>query len=337
MKLIEGKKFFLIAEIGNNHEGSMKNAIKLVKQAKISGADAVKFQTFILNDYIHIDQKERHSRLKKFQLTFNQFLYLKKLSQKLGLKFISTPLDLKSAKFISQVSDAVKIASGDNDNFELIEEASKKCKSIIISTGFADMKLTKKIYNFIISLKGKDFVKNNLSLLHCTSSYPANLKDTNLSAIKIMQKKFDCEIGLSDHTTGIESCFYATFMGVRIFEKHFTLSNSFSNFIDHKVSLNPKKFKTLRAKINQAHIIMGDGIKKLQNSEKNFFYNSKRCLVAKKFIKKGNILKKSDFKLLRPKYPDSVSINVNLENKIILNDIHKNQYLNHKHLKKNFI
>ena len=95
MKLIENKKFFLIAEIGNNHEGSIKNAIKLVKQAKISGADAVKFQTFIINDYIHINQKERYSRLKKFQLTFNQFLHLKKLSHKLGLKFISTPLDLK--------------------------------------------------------------------------------------------------------------------------------------------------------------------------------------------------------------------------------------------------
>lgn len=333
MKLIENKKFFLIAEIGNNHEGSIKNAIKLVKQAKISGADAVKFQTFIINDYIHINQKERYSRLKKFQLTFNQFLHLKKLSHKLGLKFISTPLDLKSAKFISQISDAVKIASGDNDNFDLIKEAAKKCKSLIISTGFADIRLTKKIYNFIKSIKGKDFVKNNFSLLHCTSSYPAKLNDTNLSAIKIMQKKFDCEIGLSDHTTGIESCFYAAFMGVRIFEKHFTLSNTFSSFIDHKVSLNPKNFKNLRKKLNDAQIVLGDGIKKLQECEEKFLLNSKRSLVAKCNLKKGTKLNKKYFKVIRPGYPDSIDINFNFKNISLRENLVKNQHLSIFHIK----
>ena len=208
MKLLGKKKIFLIAEIGNNHEGSISNAIKLVKKAKNSGADAVKFQTYLVEDYIHLKQEERYSRLSKFQLSFNQFYNLKKLSHKLGLKFISTPLDLKSAKFISEISDAVKIASGDNDNFELIKESSKKCKSLIISTGFADMKLTNKIYKYIKFIKGNSFIKNKFSLLHCTSSYPAKIIDTNLLAIRAMQKKFDCEIGLSDHTISYESCIF---------------------------------------------------------------------------------------------------------------------------------
>jgi N,N'-diacetyllegionaminate synthase len=334
MKLIENKKFFLIAEVGNNHEGSINNAIKLVKEAKKSGADAVKFQTYLIEDYIHKKQKERYERLKKFQLTFTQFFKLKELSHKLGLKFISTPLDLKSAKFISKISDAVKIASGDNDNNSLLEESLKNCKNLIISTGFADLKLTNKIFNKVKYTKGKLFVKKKFALLHCTSSYPSKITEINLKALDIMKKKFNCEIGLSDHTKDYKSCIYAAFMGVRLFEKHFTLDNNFSNFIDHKVSLNPKNFRLLKDKIEETQLILGNGIKKIQNCEKKFFNNSKRSLIAKKLIKKGKKLSIRDFKLLRPRYDDSIDINTNLQGQILLKDIYKDQHLTYKYLKK---
>ena len=332
MKLLNKKKFFLIAEIGNNHEGSIQNAIKLVKAAKKSGADAVKFQTYLIDDYIHNKKTERYNRLKKFQLTFSEFLYLKKLSHKLNLKFISTPLDKKSAKFISKISDAVKISSGDNDNFQLIKESLKNCKSMILSTGFADMKLVNKIYRYILLKKGISFIKNKFALLHCTSSYPAEIHNLNLNAINSMKKKFDCEIGLSDHTTDYLSCIYAAFMGVKIFEKHFTLNNNFSTFIDHKVSLNPQNFNMLSKKMIEAQKILGNGVKKIHKSEKKFFKNSKRSLVSIKNLKKGEVIKKEYFKSLRPMYANAIEINQDLKNKKLKKNIFKNQYLTKSHI-----
>ena len=333
MNLIKKKKFYLIAEIGNNHEGSIENAIKLVKAAKKSGADAVKFQTFIADDYIHNKQIERYKRLKKFQLKFSEFLFLKKLTHKLKLNFISTPLDKKSAKFISTISDAVKIASGDNDNIQLINECLKNCKSMILSTGFANIDQINKVYKNIKFLKGNSFIKNKFSLLHCTSSYPTKIIDTNLKAINTMQKNFDCEIGLSDHTIDYQSCIYAAFMGVKIFEKHFTLDNNFSNFIDHKVSLNPENFYLLYKKMLETQKILGTGIKKCHKSEENFLKNSKRSLIAKINLKKGQILKDEYFKVLRPMYSNSADININIKNKRILKDLKKDFHLSKNHIK----
>ena len=332
MKLLNKKKFFLIAEIGNNHEGSIKNAIKLVKAAKKSGADAVKFQTYLIDDYIHNKKTERFNRLNKFQLTFSEFSYLKNLSHKLNLKFISTPLDTKSAKFISKISDAVKISSGDNDNFQLIKESLKNCKSMILSTGFADIQLVNKIYKYVLFKKGIFFIKNKFALLHCTSSYPAEIGNLNLNAINSMKKKFDCEIGLSDHTTDHLSCIYAAFMGVKIFEKHLTLNNNFSSFIDHKVSLNPKNFSLLKKKMIETQKILGSGVKKVHVSEKKFFKNSKRSLIAIKDLKKGEFIKRKYFKSLRPLYKNAIGINLDFKNKRLKKNILKNQYLTKNHI-----
>ena len=115
------KKSFIIAEIGNNHEGNYQNAIKLIDKAKISGADAVKFQTFDTDYFINKLEKKKFKKLRNFELTQDQFRNLSIYTKKKGLKFISTPLDLGSAKFLSKIVDVFKIASGDNNFYELIE------------------------------------------------------------------------------------------------------------------------------------------------------------------------------------------------------------------------
>ena len=112
----------IIAEIGNNHEGSYKVAKKLIDEAKKTGVDAVKFQTFNTCYYVNKNEKKRFKKLKKFELSYTQFEKLAKYSKSKGLKFISTPFDLNSAIFLSKIVDCFKISSGDNNFFQLIEK-----------------------------------------------------------------------------------------------------------------------------------------------------------------------------------------------------------------------
>ena len=144
---------FIIAEIGNNHEGSLSNAKKLVLEAWRSGASAVKFQTFKTENYIHPDNKKRFKTLKKFELKKNDFIKLSKYSKKLGLKFISTPFDLESASFLSKIVDIFKISSGDNNFYELIRAVAKSKKKLIISLGLVNETEIKSLINFIKLIK----------------------------------------------------------------------------------------------------------------------------------------------------------------------------------------
>ena len=132
------KKTFIIAEIGNNHEGNYKNALKLIDKAKKSGVDAVKFQTFETKNFLNKSEKKRFDILKSFELKKDNFKKLSIYARKKGLKFISTPLDIYSAKYLSSIVDIFKISSGDNNYFQLIEKVLSFKKPIIISTGLLD-------------------------------------------------------------------------------------------------------------------------------------------------------------------------------------------------------
>ena len=147
------KKTFFIAEIGNNHEGSFKNAIKLIDQAKKSGADAVKFQTFDTNYFINRLEKKRFDKLKSFELTKKDFKSLSIYSKKKGLKFISTPFDFGSAKFLSKIVHAFKISSGDNNFYELIKLCASFKKPLIISTGMLNLLEIKNILKILKKIK----------------------------------------------------------------------------------------------------------------------------------------------------------------------------------------
>ena len=127
------KKVFIIAEIGNNHEGNINLAKKLIFLAAKAGADAVKFQTYKTENFIRKEENKRFEQLKKFELTYKQFEILKKFAHKHKIRFISTPLDLESANFLIKNADLIKIASGDNNFFPLIKNILKSKKSIIIN------------------------------------------------------------------------------------------------------------------------------------------------------------------------------------------------------------
>ncbi len=287
---------FIIAEIGNNHEGSLSNAKKLVLEAWRSGASAVKFQTFKTENYIHPDNKKRFKTLKKFELKKNDFIKLSKYSKKLGLKFISTPLDLESAFFLSKIVDIFKISSGDNNFYELIRAVAKSKKKLIISLGLVNETEIKSLINFI---KKIGYLKKT-TFLHCVSSYPVDKRNINLLSIKYIKDKFKVKTGYSDHSMGIDAAFCAYLLGANIIEKHFTLDHNFSSFRDHKLSANPKELKLLIEKLKILKIMLGSYNKKITRDEKINLKSIRRSIYAKSKINKGDKISIEKINFLRP-------------------------------------
>ena len=291
------KKIFFIAEIGNNHEGSFKNAIKLIDQAKKSGADAVKFQTFDTNYFINRLEKKRFDKLKSFELTKKDFKRLSIYSKKKGLKFISTPFDFGSAKFLSKIVHAFKISSGDNNFYELIKLCASFKKPLIISTGMLNLLEIKNILKILKKIK---FPNKKLAFLHCVSDYPVKDKEANLLSIKYLKDKLPVTIGYSDHILGSESCLIAASLGAKIIEKHFTLNNNYSNFRDHKISLNPKDMEQMISSTRRVENMIGNYDKKISSNEKKNYSSMRRSVYFDKKLKKGTILKRQDLKIVRP-------------------------------------
>ena len=290
-------KTFFIAEIGNNHEGNYKNAIKLIDKAKIAGADAVKFQTFDTDYFVNKHEKKKFKKLKSFELTEDQFRKLSIYTKKKGLKFISTPLDIGSAKFLSKIVDVFKIASGDNNFYELIKICASFQKPLIISTGLLNFKEIKDLLKFLIKI---NFPKKKLAFLHCVSNYPVKDIDANLLSIKYLKEHLPITIGYSDHTIGYESCLTAISLGAKIIEKHFTLKNNFSDFRDHKLSLNPSDMKKMIASARRIENMIGNYSKQISNEEKKIFSSMRRSIYFKNKLNKGVILKRHHLKIVRP-------------------------------------
>jgi N-acetylneuraminate synthase/N,N'-diacetyllegionaminate synthase len=291
------KKTFIIAEIGNNHEGSFEVACKLIKEAKKAGADAVKFQTFETKNFINVNEIQRFERLKKFELTKEEFYKLSLLAKKNNLKFISTPFDINSAIFLNKIVDCFKISSGDNNYYQLIEQVIKFRKSTIISTGLLNFKEIINLYKFVKKLK---IINSKIAFLHCVSSYPVKDNEANLLSISFLKKKFPFTIGYSDHTLGIHAAIAASALGAKIIEKHFTLDNNYSKFRDHQLSANPHNMKYLVDSIRSLEKMMGNENKFLQPSEKKVIHSMRRSLYMSKNIVKNSKINKVDVSILRP-------------------------------------
>lgn len=301
-KIDTDRKVFIIAEIGNNHEGSFKIAKKMISEAAATGVDAVKFQTFIPEYFISCEEQSRLNRLRSFQLSYNQFIELSKFAKKKGLIFFSTPLDIGSAKFLNNIQPIFKIASGDNDFYPLIDTVAKFGKPIIISTGIADADSVKKIYNKVLKYwSSKKKCNQNLAFLHCVSSYPVPDEQANLASILCLKKMFPkIVIGYSDHTLGIDAAVLSVMAGARIVEKHFTLDNNYSDFRDHKLSADPEKMYLMVNKIRKAEKMLGKEEKKPQVCEKELKKAGRRSIAAAHNLVKGNKLLSSDLIWIRP-------------------------------------
>lgn len=293
------KDILIVAEIGNNHEGSFALAKKMIHLAKEAGAGAVKFQAIVPDRLVSIRQKQRIRQLEKFRLSNKEFEQLSRVARREGLLFLSTPFDAVTVHSLAPLVAAFKIASGDNDFFPLINVIARTGKPIILSTGLADIKQILKTVDFIQNIWRQSEIKQEIALLHCVTSYPVRPEEANLLAIRTLGRQFNATVGYSDHTLGIDACVLAAALGARIIEKHFTIDNNYSDFHDHKISADHKDFALLVRRVREAEKMLGDGVKRLQDSEKTLLKAVRRSIVAKRKLSKGTVLNLNDLDWVR--------------------------------------
>ena len=246
------KKFnpFIIAEAGINHNGKVKEALRLVDAAKKSKVSAIKFQTYITEKRTKKDSPI-FDILKKCELNYSEFKIIKDYCDEKKIIFFSTPFDNEAIDFLESLRVKLyKISSFDVQNFQLIQRVIKTKKPCIISTGMSSLNSINDAY--------KLFIKKNIELgiLHCISSYPNDEENSFLSNIPILKKNFKSIIGLSDHTSGIKTSLYSYILGAKIIEKHFKISHN-HKCVDSAVSIVPEQMTELINLINNFDKING--------------------------------------------------------------------------------
>ena len=289
----------IIAEIGNNFEGNLKIAKKLLLLAKKAGVDAVKIQIIKPLKFFHKNDTKNIKKYKKFLLSNEKYKELYVFAKKKKITLFSSFFDIETLNTFHKFQPYFKIASCDNNNYELINKILRYNKPVFISTGLLTNKETLNLYKFLDSKKNKKYLKN-VTFLYCNSLYPTIKKNVNLNTIKYYQKKFPkVSIGFSDHSIGIDACLYSAILGANVIEKHFTISKNFSSFRDHKLSCNFKEMKNLVKKINELNIIFGKEKNKLTIEEKKNVLQFRRSPYLNKELKKGEIINEQDIDFLR--------------------------------------
>jgi len=285
---------FIIAEAGINHNGSLKLAKKLVRAAKDTGADAIKFQTFKASDIA--TQKSKFFKIyKKVELDDSDFGEISDCAKTNSIIFFSTPVNESAIDLLSKLKvPAFKIGSGNLTNIPVIKHAASKHKPMIISTGMANVNEVQLAVNTVKKQKN-----NKIILMHSVSSYPTPINDVNLSVIENLQSKFSYPIGYSDNGSNDLVSLVSVAMGAKIIEKHFTLSKKLKGS-DHFMSADPPQLKKIIENIRTVENMLGDGIKKCQPSELENLIQARRSIVANVVIEKGTKITKDMLAFKRP-------------------------------------
>ena len=302
-------KVFFIAEISANHCGNFKLAKKLIKCAKINGADAVKLQTYT-PDTMTINSNKKYFRIReglwkgyslwdlydKAQTPLKWHKELFKYGKSLGIKVFSTPYDETAVDFLEKLHCPIyKISSFEMTDLNLIKKVSKTKKPLIISTGMADLNEIETSIKVAKRNGAKD-----VTLLYCVSNYPSSIDDFNLNNIKILKNKFKCKVGISDHSTDNRVAIASVASGAEVIEKHIALDNQKKGF-DIDFSLKGKEIKKLRNDVDIAFKLLGRNSffrNKNENKSKVF----RRSIFTTKDIKKGQKFTKDNLKVIRPGY-----------------------------------
>lgn len=304
------EKVLIIAEAGVNHNGDMSIAKKLIDEAVYCGVDIIKFQTFRADSIVTKSaqkadyQKEssgtsesQYMMLKKLELSNTDFIELKKYCESKSVEFLSTGFDFESLEFLKTLNMNVwKIPSGEITNLPYLEFIGKLNKKVILSTG---MSTIEEINDAVKVLVKSGTERSKISILHCTTEYPAPFNDVNLKAMHAIAKTFKLEVGYSDHTEGIEVPVAAVALGARIIEKHFTLDKSMPG-PDHKASITPAELKSMVSSIRNVELALGREEKMVVESEKKNILIARKSIVAKKDIKKGEKFTTDNITVKRP-------------------------------------
>ena len=325
-------KIYIIAEAGVNHNGSFKQAVKLIDAAVEAKADAIKFQTFIaeecisknaeLADYQKTNIKNQYNNqldmVKRLELSFDHFRDLYNLCLRAEIDFLSTPFDFKSIDFLSSLDMTFwKIPSGEINNLPYLKKIGSFNKKLILSTGMASLG---EIESALAILENAGTHRDKIIILHCNTEYPTPMYDVNLKAMQTIKYAFPgVKIGYSDHTLGIEIPIAAAAMGARVIEKHFTMDKTLPG-PDHKASLDPKELTAMVLAVRNIEKALGNGIKKPSPSESKNIYAARKSIVAACDIKIGEKFTDTNLRVKRP----GIGINPMKWNEIIGKTAKKN-------------
>ena len=298
---------FFIAEISANHLGSIDRAKLLIESAAEAGASAVKFQTYTpdtmtldLNSFRVSDDHDLwggQSLYNLYKEAYTPWEWHKELfdfCKDLSVIPFSTPFDLTAVDFLETLEvEMYKIASLETSDHALIKKVSETGKPIIISTGATEWQEIEEFVEVVQKTGNK-----NLTLLLCTSSYPADPIDSHINRLKLLKKQFDVSVGLSDHTLGIGVSIAAIAFGATVIEKHLTLNRN-DGGLDSAFSLEPKEFKALVEEGNKAFVSIGNPEWQITESEKES-RRLRRSLYIVKNVKRGDLITSDNLRAIRP-------------------------------------
>lgn len=300
----------IIAEVGVNHNGDIDLAKQLIAAAKSAGADIVKFQTFKTDNLLTktaekaLYQKgttdaaeSQYAMIRKLELSRANHEVLIEECDRLGIGFFSTAFDTDSFDMLVEMGlDKVKIPSGELTNLPLLRYMTRLGMPVILSTGMATLGEIEAALD-VIGQAGTP--RNQVTVLHCTTEYPAPMPDVNLRSMVSMKTTFGVEVGYSDHTPGIEIPIAAVALGARVIEKHFTLDRAMPG-PDHQASLEPHEFKAMVEAIRNVEVSLGDGVKRPSASELKNKPIARKSIVAARAIRAGETFSADNIATKRP-------------------------------------
>lgn len=306
---------FIIAEAGVNHNGRLDLALELIDAAAAAGADAVKFQTFRAERLVargtptaayqdeNCGARDQWAMLRALELPDSAYEALTARCAARGIEFLSTPFDSDSARMlVGYGMRRVKIGSGDLTSVPFLAEIAAFDLPVILSTGMATLQEVNDGVEALISAwrkRGGSPNEDMLTLLHCTSNYPARAEDVNLRAMTTLREAFKLPVGYSDHTEGIEVAIGAVALGARVIEKHLTLDRALAG-PDHKASLEPAQFSSMVRGIRSIEAALGSAEKAPCESELAVRALVRRSLALGRTLKAGELIRAEDIVLLRP-------------------------------------
>lgn len=299
---------YIIAEAGVNHNGSVELAKALIDKAKEAGVDCIKFQTFVSENIVsknaskaeyqkqQTDSKEsQYNMLKRLELSFDEFVILRDYCKEKDIEFLSTAFDFDSIEFLARLGMKIwKIPSGEITNLPYLIKIARLGKPIFLSTGMSTMEEIRAAVSVL-----RQYGSGEITLLHCTTEYPAPYEDVNLKAINTIRDEFNIRIGYSDHTKGIEIPIAAVALGATVIEKHFTLDRNLEG-PDHKASLEPNELKAMASAIRNVEDALGSGEKKPVKSEVKNLAIVRKSILAKRRIAKGELFTEENLTVKRP-------------------------------------
>lgn len=322
---------FVIAEAGVNHNGSLAMAKELIDAASDAGADAVKFQTFQADKLVSrfaekaryqtkttSGENSQYEMLKQLELSKEMHEELMGYCERKEIVFLSTPFDLPSLEFLADKVSAIKIPSGEITNIPFLFQVGRKGLPVIMSTGMSTIGEIEQALGALalgylgeadnwspdsLALAaygiGRKRIENNVTLLHCTTEYPAPIEEVNLKAMVSMREIFGLPVGYSDHTEGIEVSIAAAALGACVIEKHFTLDRTLPG-PDHRASLEPDELKMMVSSIRRVTTSLGSGLKTPSAQELENRTAVRKSLVAVKPISKGERFTVDNLDVKRP-------------------------------------